>query len=277
MANRVRWVVQRVGVFKTGAGAEGGMGRFSDLVLRRFAVAEEEVELMAFSPLHRSKSVSVVKEKRMPRRQGSDPFPLGDLPCLAPCLTRGDRGSFVRAVNTVKSMQRVSSEDAFAAFFPENTCQKRAVFMLVQIKKLALLPLARKHPSALEPLLATIGSRLFTLFYIIKVLPAGPERTAFMDEADSLVTQSHLSPHDCGAREAAYAVHFALHLHRAQFRFSDEEVQQVLSKSLACIRSCIERELKLSSKERESMYVFQQVMANTTYPVPTLLIAKPNN
>ncbi|KAJ9084314.1 hypothetical protein DSO57_1025703 [Entomophthora muscae] len=252
------------------------MGRFSDIVLRRFAVREEEMEMMTVSHLQRSKSISSVNEvKRMPRRQGSDPFPLGDLSNLSPCLTRGDRGSFVRAVNTVKSMQRVSSEDAFSAFFPENTCQKRAVFMLVQIKKIAVSFLARNYPSAIEPLLATIGSRLFTLFYIIKVLPVGNERAAFMDEADNLVKQSQLSSHDCGARETAYAVHFALNIHRAQFRFSAEDMEVVLTKSLACIRSCIERELKLSNKERESMYVFQQVMANTTYPIPKLLIAKP--
>ncbi|KAI0238788.1 hypothetical protein L0F63_005487 [Massospora cicadina] len=233
------------------------MGRWSDILLRRFAAREEDVELAVVNRIQRCKSISSVKEvKRITRRQCSDPFPLGELPDS-------------RAVNTVKCMQRANAENAFSEFFPENTCQKRAVFMLVLIKKQAVAFLSKDYPAAIEPLLSTIGSRLFTLFYIIQVLPDGPERAVFMEEANELIKQAQLPPQVCGVREAAYAVSFSLHYHQKQYGYTNEELHIVLNKALKCIQSCIERELKLSTKERESMYVFQQVIANTSYPTPS--------
>ncbi|KAI9295815.1 hypothetical protein K502DRAFT_329596 [Neoconidiobolus thromboides FSU 785] len=188
-------------------------------------------------------------------------------------LTREERGSFVKAVNTVKKLSHSNSEAAFSAFFPENVCQKRAIFMLVHLKKQVFCPLLNsKSPNLIAPLLATIGDRLFTLFYIIKVLKPGEVRSTAMAEAQNLVKASGLNPQICGTRETAFAVYFALQTINNSFFMDDELKGKVLEKSNECLKSCIEKELKLSESEKESMYVFQQVMSGFHFTTPKLLL-----
>jgi len=231
------------------------------------------------SPVMRSHSVDSlpnVKQRTSLRVRNDVRLNAQVEPVLSPALSRDQRGNFVKAVNTVKALSHVSAEDAFSAFFPENICQKRAIFMLVQIKKQILIPsLSHTHPSAIIPILSTIGDRLFTYFYAVRVLEQEDlQRASILEEARCLLSQSTLLIRSNGAHEAAYSVYYALLHHRRQFRYSSQLITEMLDKARAIIHSCLDRESKLSPSERESMYIFQQVMANTQYNPPKLLISK---
>ncbi|KXN72897.1 hypothetical protein CONCODRAFT_77548 [Conidiobolus coronatus NRRL 28638] len=239
------------------------------------------------SNIRRSQSCArppIPKKRPALQKSHEAPEPTAHLP-ITPTSSHSDLSSppspppthvsFVKAVQTVRKQQSTQTE-SFSDFFPEKVWQNRTKFMIIQLEKDVFTPiLSAQYPEMVPQLLQSVADRLFTWFFILKLLPAGPERMKYMNEALRLVQQSQLNPRANGVREVCYSVFYTL-CQLPPYRIPTHLQQNLLDASMQCIESCLEREERLSAGERESMYTFQIAMYRGIYSYSPKLLIQPS-
>lgn len=167
-----------------------------------------------------------------------------------------------------KETQNTQFDDIFDSFFfNDKRCQHRALFMAARLKQ--------SLPKSPDPFWRLVTHRLYTLNYILFVLPSdSTSRRQFLLKVE---TQPP------GAMEATFAIRYALEhrkLKRRKTLLEDAfelekrnggpgaglpdptlEQEKLVDRAAGILHQCLESESKLGHAEKDAMYIFHSLRA----------------
>ncbi|KAI9499615.1 hypothetical protein BDB00DRAFT_794817 [Zychaea mexicana] len=171
-----------------------------------------------------------------------------------------------------KEAQSGEFADVFGSFFfSDKRCQNRAFFMAARLKQtlqpiLASSSLSSPHTTP-DPLWELVTHRLYTLNYILFVLPSTCDiRNHFLAVLEQQLAQIGDGQHVLrrGGMEVHFSLRYVLKKYYRRSRDSnnnnnnddDDDIEDIVERAREIIEHCLESESKLGHAERDAMYVF---------------------